>query len=239
MASATCERELEKARVQLAESQEKQAKLERANTKLKYQLNFSSRNYRTALKQMNRKMSASSRESQFGVIQSPIDLLRQQNEELICRVLDSDSRQQIENLKGELELTRGKLEAAEARILVVENEKTGEEIASGSAVSDLSRENIELRKKNATLCGAMVELLQTKMRCDEQASTIKALENQMEETLQKKASQLKASRGRENRLRRFMKRKKVQKFGINSIRESGKSGYNERKRREEVGRGLV
>lgn len=229
MANATCERELEKARVKLAESLEKQAKLESANTELKYQLNFTSRNYRSALKQMNKKISTSSRDSQFGVKHSQI------KEELICRVLDSDNRQQIENLKGELELTRGKLEATEARIFVVENENIGEENASGSAFINLSRENIELRKKNATLCDAMVELLQTKMRCDEQATTIKALENEMEETLEKKASQLKASRERENRLRRLVKRKKVQKSGINAIKEScNRSGFNKKKRREEA-----
>ena len=156
------------------------------------------RNKRTALKQMNKTISISSRESQ-------VDFLRQNNEELI----------------RQLKLTKEKLEATEARVSVIENEKTLEENES----ADASRENIELRKKNSTLCDAMAELLQTKIKCDEQATAIKALENQTEE----KEIQLKAALERENRRRRLAKRKKIKQLGLNVIKEC-----RNRKMREEA-----
>ena len=216
----------------LEEFRDKQAKLECANIELKNELNSKSKNYRAALEQMNRKMSIVSRESQSHEKQFQLNLLGKENKELICQLQDSDNLQQTEQLKEELELTRGKLETTEARNLVVEkiasafsnlSKELRDHFTSGSADSSevlerFSRENIELRMKNETLCNAMVELLQTKIKCDEQATTIKALEKEKEalsEEITEKEVQLKASLKRENQLRKRVKRKKVQQFGIN------------------------
>ena len=193
----------------LEEARDKQAKLECANIELKNELNSKSKNFRVALEQMNRKMSIVSRESQSHEKQFPLNFLGKENKELICLLQDSHNLQQ----------TVEKIASAFSNL----SKELRDHFRSGSADSSevlerFSRENIELRMKNETLCNAMVELLQTKIKCDEQATTIKALEKEKEalsEKITEKEVLLKASLKRENQLRKRVKRKKVQQFGIN------------------------